>query len=774
MKLITAWDTRTGICVVTKETGVRKEKHIDFSDWYFYILLEDYDKAKPVLDKYYDAGLVKKIQPGKKYVRVLCFRIVREEPSIDSLRYDLLNLNVEVFEFDLTKSKRYMIDNNIEIEDDMRVLYFDIETDDSKGGIEIGRDRIISFAACDDKKTYFKTGEEKKILQAFVNLIKRYDVITGWNSEGFDLPYIQMRCEKYGIKYNWRSIIHVDLMQRCFKLYAFQMALIGLKNFHLNEVARCFLNSAKTDLGGVKINVLERENPELLKKYNINDAVLLLRLDKKLNIIPLMVKECCMTGSFMNKFYIGELLDNYILREAKAEQLILQSRPSDIEYEKLADVNVTGGYVAEPKTGLYNHVHICDFKSLYPSIIIGWNIGIDALNKTLTVEGTKAMATFLGLRKIEEIDYETWKTFLQAEKIRLDPNNEFLQTCNNAFFSREKQSFYSKLVEGLLNLRKEYKKKLKGLTVNTPEYINHHSAEMVIKEMANSMFGITCDKRSRYFNKPVSEGITYTGQYLNKCSAWLATQDKLTPIYGDTDSIFITGTEDFNEEIVKINTDLSKLLETDFKVFKNVVSLEYEKKYRRLLLLEKKRYTGLLSIKDGKEIDLIHSRGTEDIKKSNAIIGRRIFTEFTNKILRTDVTSDEARKYVVDLKEHIFKDNLSVEDLTLINKISKRLEDYKTLSLHGRLAKRLIAEGKLLPIVENRKGYGTRLEYVIVDVNGKREGVLADEFAGECDRIYYWNVQIYAPIQRVLECVWPAQDWGLYLGPISKQITLFA
>jgi DNA polymerase I len=766
MKVITGFDCRDSIALVTKENGSRKVKYVDMTDWYFYIKLEDYEKAKPILDKY-TGSIVKEAKVGKRYVKVCSLRILKEAVTIDTVRYELANLGVDVFEFDLNKTKRYMIDNNIEIEDDMDILYFDIETDDSKGGIEIGRDRIISFAACSKKKVYFEMGDEKEILEKFVKLIKKYDCLVGWNSEAFDLPYIQMRCQVYGIDYNWKTIIHVDMMQRCFKLYSFQMSLIGLKNFKLNEVARCFLGSQKTELSGMKIHQLEKEKPELLKEYNIQDAKLLLQLDEKLHILPLMINECKMTGSFMNKFYIGELLDNYILRRAKANKIILNSRPNDLEYAALENVQITGGYVAEPLKGLYDDVHICDFKSLYPSIIISWNIGIDTLNKTLTLNGANSLQAFLGPRRIEEVCYLEWTTFLKAEKLRLDPNDEYLQTCNNAFFLKSKPSFYSDTIEELLNLRKEYKKKLKDLTPNTPEYINHHSAEMVIKEMANSMFGITCDKRSRYFNKFVSEGITYTGQYLNKCSSDVVSEIGLKSIYGDTDSLFVIGSPDL--DIVKVNQILSERLIRDFHLSKYVVKLEYEKKYRKLLLLEKKTYTGVLSMKDDKPVDMIFSHGTMDIHKTKALIGRKCFTEFTNKIFRENLTIDDAQIYVIALKNKIFTEPLNLDELILTNKISKKIENFKTLSVQARLAKKLIAEGELLEIVENKKGYGTRLEYIMVNIDGKREGELQDHMTHEPDRVYYWDVQIYAPIKRVLECVWPDFDWKKYLGELNPQ-----
>lgn len=767
-KVLVGWDTKDGICLVHKDNGFREMEYLKVG-WYFYILKTDLEKAMPILKLYGSQRLVTKLTRGEQYIKVHAIRQTKEEPSIDSLRRDLYLAGVDVYEFDINKTKRYIIDNDIQIEDNLKILYFDIETDDSVGGIVVGRDRIISWAATDGEKTYYETGDEKKILKKFIKVIEGYDIISGWNSEFFDLPYIQMRCEKHGIRYQWKSLLHVDMYQRCFKIYGYEANIIGLKNFSLNEIAKAFLGITKTELEGVKIHVLEKENPELLKEYNINDAKLLYQLDTKLNIIKLMIQECAWTGSFLNKFYIGELLDNYILKEAKKQNKVLHSRPSDIQYAEYETMKIVGGFVAEPVKGLYKDVHVCDFKSLYPSIIVGWNIGIDALDVELSKLGESALTTFLNGRKIEEVQFNEWFNFLMSEKKRLDPDNKYIQTANNAYFKREVQSFIGDLVQKLLDSRAEYKKKLKILEFDTPEYNNTYAAERVVKEMANSMFGITCDKRSRYFNKYVSEGITYTGQMLNKMSSQITRELGGNPIYGDTDSIFVTQIPDMNKTIVDINNELKLRLNTNFGLRRNIVSLEFEKTFSKFILMEKKRYTGLLSMKDGKAINKIFSRGTEDAKKSSIKLSKKTYLELINIIFNSS-TDAEIIEYIKKLQHMLLYEPVDLKDLLLITKVSKEIESYKTLPLAARLADRLIREKKILPIVESEKKVGTRLEYIVVNENGKNEGKLIEE-KPEFDRDYYWRVQIFAPLRRVLECTHPHIDWSRYETE-EKQLSL--
>ena len=83
------------------------------------------------------------------------------------------------------------------------LLYFDIETDDTNIGIVIGGSPILTMAGIDnnDNKFYFNDKDEKVLLQNCLNLFKQYDIITGWNSKGFDIPYIRERMKLYKLKF---------------------------------------------------------------------------------------------------------------------------------------------------------------------------------------------------------------------------------------------------------------------------------------------------------------------------------------------------------------------------------------------------------------------------------------------------------------------------------------------------------------------------------------------------------------------------------------------
>lgn len=788
-KLINIWDDSKSIYLLYKDQDKKKVKIIRGFNWYFVILLTDYKKI-PIhfWEKYKVEKILQNIEVGEKYVKLFCDKSIATKTitsqgtsyisAIETLFVGLKRMNIELFEADLSLSKRYMIDNYIEIETDLSTLFFDIETDGLKG-IEIGRDRILSFAACDNNgKIYFESGDEKELLSIFLSLIEKYDIISGWNSEKFDRPYIETRMALHQLTYDWRRNIHVDLMQRCIKLYHYDMDKIGLTGFSLNEVSRVFLNEQKIDIKMMP-GELYRKNFEQFKEYNIKDVTLLYKLDQKLNIIDLMKKECEWTGTFLNRFFVGELLDNYMLRESKKSNLYLATRPSQEETLKNQMIHIIGGYVMEPLTGLYSNVRIMDFKSLYPSIIVGWNIGQDSLDVALSRQGDIAFNEFIKNRQVEDLKIEEWLVFLKKEKERLDPDNKLYQTTNNNFFQRQKQGFMSQLVKNLLELRKEYKERQKKFTLGSPEHGSAQATQWIVKELANSMFGVNADRRSRYFNKNIAESITITGQFLNKLAAFLSEELKYDVIYSDTDSIFVL-IDDGNiieNTLIALNKKIKKILETTFKLSEHIVHLEYDKKYGKMILLDKKRYTGIITWANNKKADILFSRGTEDARRNTIKFAKQKMIELILMIVKENRDIEYIKKWLTALKKNVLNDKFKPENISISTKIAKPTYKYKSKPVHVRLAEKMIDAGELLQPSESKLSWA-QITYIVISSVGGIDAVLLKDFDGKWDRFYYWNVQIYKPLHRLLSVVYKTENWDRFLIPKNiilhpNQLTLF-
>ena len=580
---VCAWDDGKTIYFVYRDKD--KQKQIfelkDF-EWYFCIQTKEYESEEgrmilketakksmtrylPKLDEvgnkmfrengnlFYDKidlpNPIKRVEKKGDFVKVYCDRY-RAETKIFLRR--LQNAEIETREADLNLTKRYMIDNMVDIEEDLSVLFFDIETNDINLGIEIGRNEIISWAACDNDGNIFfeksddvETGEAELILK-MLNLFKKYDLIVGWNSTQFDIAYIKSRIDKLNItgeelgekKINvnktdfWKKIIHIDLMKRLIKLFGPMMTVVNLTGFSLNEVAKVFIGEQKIK-HDEKVIDLYHKDPKKLEEYNKKDVLLVKQINDKLRTIPLMIKECFWTGTFMDRFYIGELLDNYILREANLQNFHLKTRPKWEENPET--IKIRGGFVMEPKIGLYNNVRALDFKSMYPSIVVGWNIGQESLIEgTISDIAQKDFLKWIKERKIEEIPFIEWYEFLEVENKKLNPKNEYFHTANNQFFTRERPSIISGLIKKLLQERKAYKKRQLDSEYNSIEYKNSQASQEAVKEMSNSMYGITADRRARFFDPRIAEAITMTGQFLNRMTMAILEKMKYNVIYGDS------------------------------------------------------------------------------------------------------------------------------------------------------------------------------------------------------------------------------------------------
>ena len=789
MKVINGWASGTTINLLYRnEKGEKKIKHIDDFKWYFVIDEKNFNRPEisAVIDLATEKNVVIDTEICSPNVKIYCISD-KWNKSVDWLVKKLKSLGVVVKEADVSLTKRYMIDNDVPLEDNLKYCFFDIETDDTNPGIEIGRDQILSWAICDnDGNVFFEKLEkrrnkecEKELIKNLIKRILDYDVVVTWNGDQFDMPYLVSRIEKLNIttKNNllltksifWKNFIHVDMMQQMIRLFGSSMATIGLTGFSLNEVANFFINEEKVQHKESIIDLF-KYNPEKFEKYNKKDVILLQKLNEKLGAVELMIKECCWTGCFLNRFYVSELLDNYILREAHKQNIYIKSRP-DWKSEENNDISIKGGFVMNPKTGIFDNLRVFDFRSLYPSIIVTFNIGLESLVEELSEQGITNFNSWLGERKLEDVDFIEWYEFLRSENKKLNPKNKYIQTANNQYFRRNIKGIISGLLGKLLEERKVYKKLQKESKINSPEYKNYKASQETIKILANSMFGLCADRRSRYFDPRIAEAITMTGQFINRTTMAIVKKIGHDVLYGDTDSIFCIVEKDevVDSLITELNEKLSNHLAKTYKFSESIILLQYEKKFRKFALIEKKRYAGHLVYLDGKETDQILIKGLETVRKTTIEFARRSIHECLDLILKQDKDEKFIFEWVKNLQNDVLTKDISVEDLTITTKVSKPIADYKTKGPHVRLAEKLIQDNKMLEVKAGLKTWGSKIEYIIIDGSGKVESILADDFDGRWDRKYYWDTQIFAPIYRILTAVFPNTNWNQFnIGETEK------
>lgn len=762
-KFICGYDDKGTIVLIYRCFYTKKRTKIEYHGfkWYGYIKRSDIKKIPPNKMAELKENLNIKIQIAKGgYFKVfvenksvnLHYELKKEFPELDDkckLVEEFNDLDIEFLESDLSNCKLFCIENDIQIDDNFKSIKFDIETDDRKGGIVVGRDRILSFAAVNQNgKSHYHvldddTDEsEAKLLKQIEKTIKSYDIIVGWNSTTFDLPYIKERY-KYHFDYNMsmKGVAHIDFMKRFQRVYDYDKKI---RSWSLNFISKYFLKDQKIDIGGAgggRIYNLWKNDRKKLKEYNLKDCQLLYQLEKKLSVLFFIIKACQWTGTFPNKFYISELLDNYILRYANKRNIHFKATSfnkvkQEFESDKDAFVKekkkVVGGFVMEPIKGLHENVCVFDFKSLYPSIIMSFNISPETLKK---------------------------------RKPKIEPEN-YIRTVNGFWTSKNKMGILPSIEFKFSEEREEYKKIEVKCVEGTIEYKNANSTQLMVKELANSMYGITAQQGSRYYDKDLAESITKGGHYLFKLTEKSMLQKfGYKTIYGDTDSNFVI--VDDSKNLVNVSKNLNELygvhLKDNFNTDKSYITLEYEKKFKTLLLLQKKNYVGWLTDKDGRQVDEMFCRGLEYVKRETVEYGRRLQIDLATRLLKQNLTLSDSVKFIQKEMNKFTKGvDVKPEDLTLTTRISQAIDKYKNKGVHVHVAEQMIEDEKEFYV-------GMFIPYIIVGREKKLKGIHADDYDGVYDKEYYWDSRIYALLYRLLTCVYPDYDWDQFLIKIVNR-----
>lgn len=748
-KIIHTWNENGSVGVKYEEDGSLKRILLR-PKWYFAILKSDVDRVRDLLYPQVVSFIEDLRCP--EYLRVYPDGLYL---SRSDLVQTLEKAGIPTFEGDLLPDRRWYIDAGIVISDTIKKLWFDIETDDTIQKIEVGRDRILSFSAVNGKgKIYFERLEnltdeaEIVLLKKILTIIQRYDLLIGWNSSQFDVPYLKLRMQKYGINrsklYCWKELGHVDVLKRFRHIFRFDSEI---KTFSLDNVSKHFLDRGKIPRTERVID-LWKNNPKKLEEYNIEDSKLVQALDAKLGVTDMMIRQSGWCGVPVGHFGLYSILDAYILRKAHSIgefgrtslRTLLERNPGHFRMSENPDETKTrkakylGALVLEPKVGKYKNVYSFDFKGLYPSLIRTSNIGYDSLRLEAKTENLINPGTL-------EIDRMT-------------------KERKPTYFDR-KTSIINLAISDLIHLRSEYKeKKLQFIEEGKnsgPEWERIVSDEIIVKELANSVYGIMGLEYGRYFSVDVAESITLFGQWCLLFAKGFFEEMGFPVILGDTDSVFIATEEKLDTEAIltKFHIALKEKLRTKYNINESYIQLDFDRRYKSFLLLAKKTYVGNVINIEGKKTDGVYARGLDYIKKNTFKYAARKQKELVKKIFYDAEFDPHA--WLQTVREDFLGRDFSPEDLTISTRISRDLKTYKTLPIHIRLAKEL----------QERTGENLihrEIEYIITDRTMSLNGVLTSQFDGRYDKEYYWNNKTVPPLERILTVAYPGVDFaGLQL-----------
>jgi len=407
--------------------------------------------------------------------------------------------------------------------------------------------------------TYIRCANELELVKEFLKFwqLNIPDVITGWNTEFFDIPYLCNRITKLLGEEEvkrlspWKSVQSKNVFQMgreqqvwiiqgvsaldYFDLYR-KFTYTNQESYRLDHISYIELGEKKTGNPYETFRDWYTKDYQSFIDYNINDIELVDKLEDKLKLIDL-----CLTMAYEAKVnyedvlgtvkYWDVLIHNYLMDK----NIVIPQKVKKSKSEKYE-----GAYVKDPKAGMYNWVMSFDLNSLYPHLIMQYNISPETLKSENTVPN-------IDVDKMLDQKIDTQK---------LKENDTI--TPNGALFDKSKKGFLPEMMQKIYDDRTVYKKKMieakkEYEKTKNPKLLKlisrYDNIQMARKISLNSAYGAIGNQYFRYYSLPMAEAITTAGQLsirwiekkMNKfMNDLMQTENIEYVVYADTDSIYVT------------------------------------------------------------------------------------------------------------------------------------------------------------------------------------------------------------------------------------------
>ena len=456
--------------------------------------------------------------------------------------------------------------------------------------VETAKDLVKDF------DNTFLYDNETDLLNAFLDLIEDADVLSGWNSEGFDIPYTINRItrvmskddtrrfclwgqlpkrrtfERYGAEHETYDIVgrvHLDYMQ-LYRKYTYEER----HSYSLDAIGEHELNERKVAYEG-SLDQLYNQDFTKFIDYNRQDTLLLAKLDTKLRFLDL-ANELAHANTVLLQTTMGAVAvtEQAIIKEAHERGLVVPNRRERLTDE---DTQAAGAYVAYPKKGLHKWVGSVDINSLYPSAIRALNMAPETIIAQLrpimtnryikerqgqnmsfaaaweglfaTLEYTAVMEQQRGTEIT--IDWqdgaESVHSAAEIWQLIFNSNQPWMLSANGTIFTYEKEGVIPGLLKRWYSERKVMQAKLRECT--TPEDIVFWDKRQLVKKInLNSLYGAILNPGCRFFDKRIGQSTTLTGRsiakhmdgFINECLTGKFDHVGDAIVYGDTDSAYFS------------------------------------------------------------------------------------------------------------------------------------------------------------------------------------------------------------------------------------------
>ena len=629
----------------------------------------------------------------------------RDAEDIRTLLMEWLGSHsIRVYEGDVHPVRRFFADTGAKVAKPRRA-FVDFEAD-SRSGFQFHKMRTVCWTVIyedgTDRQgvlTMDNLEGEKALLQGFWDAIADVDQVCAWNGDRFDFPFVQKRTELVGLQVVFRNWLWMDMMLAYKRLGRSGADGDEKESVALEATAQVVLGEGKTEtpdwvkerfgskktLGQLSWELWNAggEARQLLVEYNRRDAHLMLSIEHKIGVLAMhdAICQACQVLPDSRGLLPTQHVEGFMLRLGAEKQMHFATRARFTEEEE-EEKQFKGAYVMEPQVGLAENVHVGDFSSMYPSIILTWNLSPETKDMSVPVDG------------------EIPPGHCRAPETRIG-------------FRTDVVGLLPLALRTMLSLRKFWADKKASLTPGTEEWIDAGRRSDGYKIAANSFYGVLGNRYSRFYDRDVAESVSTTGAWLIKQVMGESEARGWIPLYADTDSNFIGGTtrEEFARFMEYLNKEAFPRWTASQGCVECHLKIAYEKQFASILFLSKKRYSGRFAHYKGKEATADSKpevRGLEYRRGDTGRLARAFQKEVVYKVLGVgqgaildpvfyDALIREWQKRVLDgelgADEACFSHSLS-KDPDMYEARAKKGGGDSALPAHVQIAKVLRARGQ--------------------------------------------------------------------------------
>lgn len=760
--------------------------------------------------------------------------------------------HVETYEGDVDPVLLYLVESRAVIAKPRR-CYLDIETDSRVSLAEKEKMRVLSWAVVDHETGEAFSGvieadtdaAERTLLEALMVVLDAYDQICVWEGDwkdgAFDSVVLPARARRAGLGVDFRRFIFLNQLAVWRKMNMQtaesgaekeSLALENIAQEQIGEgkervpafVKERFGKRADRGLGRLAWDLWEAggEFRALLVAYNIRDAMLLRKLEKKKNFIQLFQAICELCGlvPILRSLNPTRQMDGRVLRLGREEdkRFPTVSFFDDSESDEEEKGQFKGAVVFKPRSvawtdehtgevwtkeqaaswcrsngfrnGILRNVHVCDFSGMYPSVMITFNLSS-----------------------------EMKRGWAKPDHVLED--GTCVSPLTRLITATTEPGLIPRVQIEMIALRKQYSDLAATLPSGTPEWEDANALSNGAKVTANAFYGAGGNKYCRFHDRDIAEATTQNAVHFLRLAAREAESRSMALAYGDTDSNLVVGPsiKAFGTYVDWLNSKRFPAEVKNLGCRENRIKIAFEKTYSRIVFVAAKMYVASPLHYKGSTTCNVCTKpdksgksqpGSVDVKTLTCRDCGHVYAEIPKFLGKPDIkglrykrgdggklvrklqgkaidmlvgglkekledgtevpingdletpTEEIAiyEKLVAEMRDYVMTGDLPVEEVQLSKSISKPLKEYGKVNADGKESVEAhVRVARELVLRGHVIGAKSRVEYVVVDGDTSPQQVIpAEDYAGECDRFWLWE-RTWSPTRDLLAAAFPDVDW---------------